>query len=87
MIWPWDYLRVKARDAVTAGIREALAGSGIDLSGEQATTLGHFGPDTAAAGEASPQHPPQLPGTDPPGLPEATKRGPGRPRKFQEPPA
>lgn len=91
MNWLWAYFRRKTRDALLAGINDALAaGGGTGLSDEQAAAaaLGLIAPGAGAGGEAPPpQPPPQLPAPDPAALAEPTKRGPGRPRKFQEPPA
>lgn len=93
MNWLWAYFRRKTRDALLAGINDALtAGDGTGVSDEQAAraVLGLI----AAGGEAAPNDEavPPVPQLAAPGangqaaLAEPPKRGPGRPRKFQEPP-
>lgn len=79
-----------ARDAAQAGVYAALhAGSSQpELSIEQAAAayraLFATPPaDETAVSEAPPSHPP-LPASPPAAL--EPRRGPGRPRKFQEPP-
>jgi hypothetical protein len=93
MNWLWAYLRRKTAEALLAGVHDALAaGNGSSgLTDEQATkalrALTGTG-ESAASGDAGPT-PPQLAGPAPSGTGEQAdqvRRGPGRPRKFQEPP-
>jgi hypothetical protein len=89
MNWLWAYFRRKTRDALLAGINDALAaGGGTGLSDEQAAgaVLGLIGPAGPGGDTTPPQQPPQLAGSDPAAVADSPKRGPGRPRKFQEPP-
>lgn len=96
MNWLWAYFRRKTMESLLAGVHDALvSGSGnTGLTDEQAAkalraVVGI--PDPAApAGTPGPvPAPPQLAAPDangPQALTEAPRRGPGRPRKFQEPP-
>ncbi len=97
MNWLWAYFRRKAMESIVAGVHDALvSGNGPSgLSDEEAVKALRAiigGSDPAAAGrrsEGAAPSPPQLaaPEADgPPALTEAPRRGPGRPRKFQEPP-
>lgn len=75
MNWLWAYFRRKTTEALLAGVHDALVGA----------------PGTVApAAELTGAPPPQLAApqpNSPQALTDQTKRGPGRPRKFQEPPA
>ncbi len=91
MNWLWAYFRRKTMESLLAGVHDALA-SGDESSGltdEQAAKAlrGIIGtPDQAEAHENSP---PLLPAPETNGTPALTaapRKGPGRPRKFQEPP-
>lgn len=96
MNWLWAYFRRKAMESIIAGVHDALvSGNGpTGLTDEQAFNAFHAltggpvpGPTAPAAAAAAP--PPQLtaPGANgQAALAEPPKRGPGRPRKFQEPP-
>ncbi len=90
MRWLWDYFRRKTMESILAGVHDAFtSGDGTPLSEEQAAKavlelLG--GQDSGGNG---PPPPPQLSGPAEAGQSAITapaKRGPGRPRKFQEPP-
>ena len=93
MNWLWAYLRRKAAESLLAGVHDALAaGNGSSgLTDEQAAKALRAltgTSDPAASVEAGPT-PPQLAAPAPNGTGESAdqvKRGPGRPRKFQEPP-
>jgi len=92
MKWLWIYIRRKMKEALLAGVHDAMSGdAGPGLTDEQAakalrviiensnvaTDLGDgSSPPALAAPAAS--------GTL--ALPEQPKRPRGRPRKFQEPP-
>jgi hypothetical protein len=97
MNWLWAYFRRKTFEAIQAGVHDAVAAGAnpSGLSNEQAMlallalarTLDPTA--TAATGALSPPTPPQLAGPTPSGSGEASdqvRRGPGRPRKHQEPP-
>lgn len=92
MNWLWAYFRRKTAESLLAGVHDALAGGNgaSGLSDEQAAKAlralagpADFAPPSEAASV------PQLTGPSPNGTTEPSeqvKRGPGRPRKFQEPP-
>ena len=93
MNWLWAYFRRKTMESLLAGVHDALA-SGDESSGltdEQAAKalrglVGTLDPTAESETAASP---PLLAAPDANGtaaLSETPKRGPGRPRKFQEPP-
>jgi hypothetical protein len=89
----WSYLRRKAGAAFLAGVHDALTaaqGSGprtlTDEEAAKALLELLAGPTAAEGGTTAP---PQLAAPQPNGvaaLTEPPKRGPGRPRKFQDPP-
>lgn len=98
MNWLWAYFRRKAMESIIAGVHDALvSGSGpTGLTDEQAFNAFHAitGAPTSAPVPV-PTAPPTVapptqlaaPGANgPAALAEPPKRGPGRPRKFQEPP-
>ena len=101
MNWLWAFLRRKTADSILAGIHDALTAGGTPsgLSEEQAAraTRALLGvPDIPPSGthNGAPPTPPQRPGPltpdtnqNAPVTPgEPPRRGPGRPRKYQEPP-
>ena len=93
MNWLWSYLRRKAAESLLAGVHDALAAGGgsSGLSDEQAAQAlrALAGNAIPVASTESPPSPPQLTGPSPNGTADSSeqaKRGPGRPRKFQEPP-
>lgn len=96
MNWLWAYLRRKAAESLLAGVHDALvSGNGpTGLTDEEAAkalraVIGTPDPAAAAAPRGPVLAPPQLAAPDAAGTPaltEAPRRGPGRPRKFQEPP-
>ena len=77
MNWLWAYFRRKTAESILAGVHDALASQNgaAGLIDEQAAKALRA---LVGDGEAAP-------GSEPPALTEAPKRGPGRPRKFQEP--
>jgi hypothetical protein len=94
MNWLWAYFRRKTAESILAGVHDALVSENgaSGLSDDQAARAlralvagGHPTSDPGAAAET-----PQLAGPQPNGgaaQTEPQRRGPGRPRKFQEPPA
>lgn len=94
--WAKNLVRHHIGEAVLAGVYDGLtAGDGSPpLTVEQAASaaralLGVASPDAPAATVFTAAPPPPLaaPAADgPPALTEPPRRGPGRPRKFQEPP-
>ena len=91
MNWLWAYLRRKTTESILAGVHDALAAGGTaGLSDEQAARAAQ----AIAAGSSPTDTPAVQPGgvtpqLAPPAEPTAAaevRRGPGRPRKFQEPP-
>lgn len=94
MQWLWAYFRRKTMESLLAGVHDALA-SGSESSGltdEQAAKALRdlIGTADGVADLGAATTPPLLPAPDANGegaLTEPPKRGPGRPRKFQEPPA
>jgi hypothetical protein len=95
MNWLWAYFRRKVFEAIHAGVYDALAAQNgaSGLTDEQATKALHEllrsgNPAGAPSGEHG-ATPPKLTapeGNGQPALTEAPRRGPGRPRKYQEPP-
>jgi hypothetical protein len=92
MKWLWIYIRRKMKEALLAGVHDAMSGNaGPSLTDEQAAKalqaiIENSGVTTELGDGSSP---PALAAPDESGtlaLPEQPKRGPGRPRKFQEPP-
>ena len=77
MNWLWAYFRRKTAESILAGVHDALASQNgaPGLTDEQAAKALR----ALVSGEES------APAGEPPALTEAPKRGPGRPRKFQEP--
>lgn len=101
MNWLWAFLRRKTADSILAGVHDALAAGGAPsgLGEEQAAkaTRALLGvPDVIppATPTGTAPTPPQLPGPHTPDTNqnapvtpgEPPRRGPGRPRKYQEPP-
>ncbi len=94
MNWLWAYFRKRAMESLLAGVHDALvSGNGpTGLSDEQAAgalraVIGGSVPPAPAAVAGPPT--PQLAApavNGPPAPTEEPRRGPGRPRKFQEPP-
>lgn len=92
MNWLWAYFRRKTTESILAGVGDALAagGTAAGLTDEQAARVAL----AIAAGGSPTNQPAAEPGSPAPQLApaaEATaaaevRRGPGRPRKFQEPP-
>jgi hypothetical protein len=94
MQWLWAYFRRKTMESLLAGVHDALASGdeSSSLTDEQAARalralIGT--PDAVAELEGTSSPPilsaPAVNGTA--ALSDQAKRGPGRPRKFQEPPA
>jgi hypothetical protein len=87
-----DYIRRRIGEAASAGFYDVLA-PGNGLTTEQAAAaFASFGlPQVEATGPpASPKQPAQLAGpraADASATSDTVRRGPGRPRKYQEPPA
>jgi len=93
MQWLWAYIRRKIMESILAGIHDAFtSGDGTSgLTEEQAANalrtiigIADVGPELEAASSR-----PSLAAADANGTAahsETPKRGPGRPRKFQEPP-
>ncbi len=91
MNWLWGYFRRKTTESLLAGVHDALVSGNANsgLSDEQAVKAlrAVIGDPAAPPGPATP--PQQLAGPGgnvPAALPDGQRRGPGRPRKFQEPP-
>ena len=87
----WAYFRRKTMEALIAGAHDALVfGSGSSpLSDEDAARALRALVNDADLSTETPTSPPMLDGPDSndnSGLIGPVKRGPGRPRKFQEPP-
>jgi hypothetical protein len=82
MNWLWAYFRRKTMEAILAGANDAISDGGSRLSDEEAVRALRAMLGGAAQGGDTTALPPPPP---PPALQE-TRRGPGRPRKFQEPP-
>ena len=93
MNWLWAYFRRRTAESILAGVHDALASEhgAPGLSDDQAARalralVGGEDPSSANGSAPAPQ---QLAPAHPNGTPALTeppKRGPGRPRKFQEPP-
>ena len=78
----WDWIRRKTEQAFLAGAHDAITGRGGNrLTDEDAARVlrGLLGPADQAGDPPSLPAPPQSADDEP-------RRGPGRPRKFQEPP-
>jgi hypothetical protein len=77
MNWLWTYFRRKTFESILAGVNDALTSKtgSPGLTDEQAARALQ---SLMGGGDA--------PEADPPALAAPEKRGPGRPRKFQEPP-
>lgn len=93
MNWLWAYFRRKTMESLLAGVHDALASDdgSPGLTDEQAAKAlrGVVGAPSPAAESATAPSPPLLAAPDADGtaaLFDQPKRGPGRPRKFQEPP-
>jgi hypothetical protein len=98
MNWLWAYFRRKVAEAILAGVHDALASENgaTGLSEEQAAKaaralagIGNLGAIPAPGENGAAQARPQLAAPregGPDDHTEAPRRGPGRPRKFQEPP-
>ena len=94
MKWLWTYIRRKMTEALLAGVHDALSSSdaGTGLTDELAAKalraiIENSGVPTELGDAPSP---PALAAPEENGtvaLSEQRKRGPGRPRKVQEPPA
>jgi hypothetical protein len=90
--WLWAYFRRKTAESILAGVHDALASENgaPGLTDEQsAKALRAIVGAADAAGEVGGVPTQQLAPPHPNGTPALTeppKRGPGRPRKFQEPP-
>jgi hypothetical protein len=92
MNWLWAYLRRKTMESILAGVHDALTAGGgpTGLTEEQAARAAL----AIASGAAPATQTADLPGDPIPQLTSATepttttevRRGPGRPRKYQEPP-
>ena len=95
MNWLWAYFRRKTMQSIIAGVHDAVASTdgSSELSDEQAgiALRAIIGMGEGTAGEQGRAPPPQaLQAPGPNGavaVPEPARRGPGRPRKFQEPEA
>ena len=96
MNWLWAYFRRKATESILAGVHDALVtGSGpTGLTEEQAAkalqavvgiSAAVAPTPPAIAGPATPQLTASSANSPTPPA-EEPRRGPGRPRKFQEPP-
>lgn len=89
MNWLWAYFRRKVAESILAGVHDALASADgtTGLTDEDAARALRA---IAGAGDTAAQPlPPQLAapsGNGPAAITEPPRRGPGRPRKFQEPP-
>ncbi len=93
MKWLWAYIRRKVMESILAGVHDALAskGNGADLTEEEAArALDALVGNSEGPNQLNDDTPPPLlesNGNGSPVQPEQPRRGPGRPRKFQEPPA
>ncbi len=91
MNWLWAYFRRKVAESILAGVHDALASADgtTGLTDEDAAKAlraiaGAGGPASQPAASL----PPQLAGPSgngPAAVTEPPRRGPGRPRKFQDP--
>ena len=92
MKWLWSYVRRRMEMAILAGIYDALMGNDQhQLTDEQAAqALRDFMAGCSAVSESSqgpsPDSAPGSNGDNADAQAGPVKRGPGRPRKFQEPP-
>lgn len=92
MNWLWAYLRRRTAESILAGVHDALAAGGAPtaLTDEQAArAVQAIASGTTPANQTAvlPEKPiPQLTSAPEPTATTEVRRGPGRPRKFQEPP-
>lgn len=92
MNWLWAYFRRKVAESILAGVHDALASADgtTGLTDEDAAKAlrAIAGAGNPAAQIATVPPPPQLApsGNGPAAITEPPRKGPGRPRKFQEPP-
>lgn len=82
MNWLWAYFRRKTMEAILAGAHDALSENGSSRPSDEEAVRALRAMLGSSEQEASS---PALPGPTQPALGEQRK-GPGRPRKFQEPP-
>jgi hypothetical protein len=89
---PWTYLRRRTKESVLAGFHDAIVagGTAAGLTDEQAAqALQALTAGTSPATQTAVQPggtTPQLTAAPEPTDAAEVRRGPGRPRKFQEPP-
>ena len=83
MNWLWAYFRRKTMEAILAGANDAISENGSSRLGDEEAVRALRA--MLGAGDQAGETP-ALPAPQQPALSEQQRRGPGRPRKFQEPP-